>query len=258
LTDQIATITEAMIISHAHRFVFVKTNKTAGSSMEALLESYLQPGDMMTKRGEIKFDKNYIKALKNRGIEALSKRKHNIVSHSPLIAAYEKFPESRNYFSFGVLRNPFQRYISSFRWNKGRKIKRLLEKNPDPEKLEQKLRILFLIYIQEGNSHLNTRGRNLLQSVSSDGHTWCVDRIYRLEALSKLEKDLAAATGLKIDHEAMPHLKSDIVAIPKKVNLFTSEAIQLITSQHHWELDALGYIAPPAADGTTDMYQKKA
>ena len=97
-----------------------------------------------------------------------------------------------------------------------------------------------------------------MQSVSSDGHTWCVDRIHRLEALGELEKDLEAATDLKIDHKAMPHLKSDTIAIPKKVNLFTNEAIQLITSQHQWELDALGYIAPPAAENTTDADQKMA
>jgi hypothetical protein len=258
LKDQIAPITETMIISHAHRFIFVKTTKTAGSSMEALLESYLQPGDMMTLRSEIKFDKNYIKLLKDRGIQTLSKRNDKIFSHSPLIAAYDKYPESRNYFSFGVLRNPFQRYVSSFRWNKGGKIKNILEKELSTQNLEQRLRSLFLTYIQKGKSQLNTRGRNLLQSASSDGHTWCVDRIHRLEALGELEKDLAAATDLKIDHKAMPYLKSDTIAIPKKVNLFTNEAIQLITSQHQWELDALGYIAPPAAENTTDNDQKMA
>ena len=249
-----ATITETMIISRAHRFVFVKTNKTAGSSMESLLESYLQPGDMMTLRGEIRFDNNYIKALNNRGIKTLSKME----SHSPLASAYDRFPESKNYFSFGILRNPFQRYVSSFRWNRGGEIERVLTKKLDPKKLERKLQILFINYIQSGRSQLNTRGRNLLQSVSSDGNTWCVDRIHRLEDLGKLEKDLAATTGLKIDCKEMPRLKSNTVAIPKKVNLYTSEAIQLITSQHQWELDALGYTAPPAAaEGETDSDEKQ-
>ena len=36
-----------MLISHAHKFVFVKTTKTACSSLEALLVDYLKEGDLV-------------------------------------------------------------------------------------------------------------------------------------------------------------------------------------------------------------------
>ena len=240
-----------MIISHAYRFIFVKTNKTAGSSMEALLERYLQPGDMMTLRNEIRDDETSIKALNDRGIQILSRHNQNIGSHSPLIDAHQAFPESKDFFSFGILRDPFQRFVSAFRWKTGRKIKRLLDQNLQPAQLETGLQDLFLDFIQNGNSKLNLRGRNLLQSVSADGEAWCVNRIHRLEALDDLEKDLVASTGLQIDCSAMPRLKSDTVALPKEVNLFTCDAIRWITSQHQWELDALGYKVPPVADRST-------
>lgn len=238
-----------MIISHAHRFVFVKTNKTAGSSMEALLESYLKPGDMMTLRNELRDDEATIKTMNDRGIQILRRRKQNIWSHSSLLDAHQAFPESKDYFSFGILRDPFKRFASSFRWKRGNKIKLLLKKNLKIEQLTTELQNLFLGYIQNGNSKLNIRGRNLLQSVSANGCTWCVDCIHRLEALDDLEKELAARTGLQIDCAAMPRLKSETVALPKEVNLFTNDAIRWISSQHQWELDALGYRVPPAADG---------
>lgn len=37
-----------MIVSHRHRFVFVKTRKTAGSSIEAALFPFLGPDDICT------------------------------------------------------------------------------------------------------------------------------------------------------------------------------------------------------------------
>ena len=219
--------------------------------MEALLEKYLQPGDMMTLRNEIRNDETSIKRLNDRGLQIISRHNRNIGSHSALIDAHQAFPESRDYFSFGILRDPFQRFVSAFRWKTGRKIKRLLDQNLQPKQLETGLQDLFLDFIKNGNSKLNFRGRNLLQSVSANGHTWCVDRIHRLEALDDLEKDLAASTGLQIDCTAMPRLKSDTVALPKQVNLFTREAIRWITSQHQWELDNLGYVVPPVADSST-------
>ena len=35
-----------MIISHSHKFVFVKTKKTAGTSIECALAPHLEPGDL--------------------------------------------------------------------------------------------------------------------------------------------------------------------------------------------------------------------
>ena len=239
-----------MIISHKHRFVFVKTSKTAGSSMEALLETHLQSGDMMTLRSELKSDQSKIQSLRDRGIQILTKE-NNFKPHSPLITAHRAFPDSTNYFSFGVLRDPFKRAISSFRWKSGKRIERIIERSLPSEELEKRLQINFLQYLTSGRHNLNIRGRNLLQSVSPDGCTWCVDRINRLEALDELEKDLASNTGLKINCSAMPRLKSSTIPIPKHINLFTSQVIEWISMQHQWELDTMGYQIPPAANSNS-------
>ena len=239
-----------MIISHKHRFVFVKTNKTAGSSMEALLETYLQPGDMMTLRSELKSDQSKVQSLQERGIQILTPES-NFNPHSPLITAHKAFPDSTNYFSFGVLRNPFKRAISSFRWNSGKRIERILKQSLPSDELEKRLQRTFLQYLMSGRHNLNTRGRNLLQSISPDGCAWCVDRIHRLEALGELEKALESHTGLKINCSAMPRLKSGTIPLPKQINLFTSQVIKWISMQHQWELDTLGYQIPAAANNNS-------
>jgi len=236
-----------MIISHKYKFIFVKTTKTAGSSMEALLETYLQPGDMMTLRGEIRKNKSAIKLLKDRGIEIIS-RKDMFTSHSPLITAHTAFPHTKQYFSFGILRDPFKRAISSFRWNKNNQIKRIQELDYPRKKLNQILQRKFLRYLTSGNHGLNTYGRNLLQSISANGQPWSVSRIHRLEDLDELERDLAANTGLKINCDSMPRLKSDTVPIPEHVNLFSMQAVKWISMQHQWELETMGYQIPAVAD----------
>jgi len=38
----------AMILCHAHRFIFIKTTKTAGSSPEMTLTKYCGPDDIVT------------------------------------------------------------------------------------------------------------------------------------------------------------------------------------------------------------------
>ena len=38
-----------MIASHAHRFVFVKTRKTAGTSLEIALSRHCGPADIVTR-----------------------------------------------------------------------------------------------------------------------------------------------------------------------------------------------------------------
>ena len=115
-----------MIISHYHKFVFVKTNKTAGSSLEALLTRHLQPGDMITRRN----DMDVVKEIAGKGIEILNSKgspyRRGFMNHSPLSDAHQIFPETKKYFSFGIIRNPFSRCVSSFRWRNQKRIESIL------------------------------------------------------------------------------------------------------------------------------------
>ena len=87
-----------MIISHYHKFVFVKTNKTAGSSLEALLTRHLQPGDMITRRN----DMDVVKEIAGKGIEILNSKgspyRRSFMNHSPLSDAHQIFPETKKVF----------------------------------------------------------------------------------------------------------------------------------------------------------------
>ena len=234
-----------MIISHYHKFVFVKTNKTAGSSLEALITRHLQPGDMLTRRNDMDAEKE----IAGKGLEILNAQgspyKRNFMNHSPLSDAHKIFPETKKYFSFGVIRNPFSRCKSSFQWRNQKRIKSLLGEKPQNEDTcitEKRLQDLFETYTKEGKGLLNQRGRDLLQSCDpKSGHCWTVSQIFQLETINTLNDALKRETGLNIDVNEMPRLKSDTIKIPDSIDIMTKRAIRSIQVNHEWEIKTFGY-----------------
>ena len=233
-----------MLISHAHKFVFVKTTKTACSSLEALLVDYLKEGDCITTRLELKENKEEKKRLKARGIKFIRRTAIDSVvltPHSPLWHAHAAYPETKNYYSFGLLRNPFDRTMSSFRWTKQKQLQKILAESKPSKALEKRLQKAFLDFILSSQNKLNERGRDLLQGIDHNNEAWSVSRIFQLEKIKVLEEELERNTKLKIDIGNMPRLKSNTPKIPKEFNLFTKEAILAIERFHQWEIRSFNY-----------------
>ena len=47
-----------MIISHSHRYIFIKSEKTAGTSVEAALSKHCTDNDMVTPLGDYWFNRD--------------------------------------------------------------------------------------------------------------------------------------------------------------------------------------------------------
>ena len=241
-----------MIISHFHKFVFVKTNKTAGSSLEDLLMRSLMPGDLITTGTTNEEEGSKLEKLKGRDILFLDGEKAIFEEgvfrgHSPLSQAHKYFPETREYFSFGVLRNPFTRMVSSFRWIKGKQIKEL-DKINNPQKYQNKLRFLFKNYVKQIRGRLNNRGRNLLQGLDETGNCWTASKIFQFEHMGAIQEELAKNCDLKIDIKDMPHFKSNTPRIPAEINLWSKDLVQIIKQNYQVEIDAFGYKDPEVYD----------
>lgn len=122
-----------MIVSHRHRFVFVKTVKTAGTSMEIALSKYLGPDDVITPITPA--DERIREELGYRGpqndvvsfgrydlldaLEALRGRERfRFYNHSP--ASYiRNFIGRRRWASYYTLcfeRNPWDKAVSMYYW----------------------------------------------------------------------------------------------------------------------------------------------
>ena len=93
-----------MIISHTHKFIFLKSCKTAGTSIEVFLSAYVGPGDIVTKIGEE---------------TAPWHKKKNVDGYYNHISAAEvrsRCKQWNEYYKFTAVRHPLDRMLSLYHW----------------------------------------------------------------------------------------------------------------------------------------------
>lgn len=121
-----------MIISHKHRFIFLKTQKTAGTSVEIALSKFCGKDDVITpisKEDErIRREKGYpgpqnhlasVSEYRSRDLLRLVtnfQRKLRYFNHIPAMEVRERIGQDvwDDYFKFCIARNPWDRLISLY------------------------------------------------------------------------------------------------------------------------------------------------
>lgn len=119
-----------MIISHAHKFIFIKTAKTAGTSIEVFLSPHCGPEDILTPifpavethqarnyEGmvsafhQVRQQKGLAPALRH----PFTKRK-KFTHHMPAWIIQTRVPSAvwNSYFKFCVERNPWEKVLSHY------------------------------------------------------------------------------------------------------------------------------------------------
>lgn len=126
-----------MIISHKHKFIFIKTRKTAGTSIEIALSSFCGPDDIITPISAE--DEDIRKKLGYRGpqncylpykkytfkdwIRFFIKRKKALKFYNHISASEIKDKISddiwESYFKFSIARNPWDMAISLYYYKLG-------------------------------------------------------------------------------------------------------------------------------------------
>ena len=92
-----------MIISHSHRFIFIKSRNTASTSVEKYFQKYCSDSDVIGKRGNFR-----------------DKIKPCWYNHMSTTEIYEKVSAGiwNTYFKFSCVRNPWERMLSCYEFEK--------------------------------------------------------------------------------------------------------------------------------------------
>lgn len=125
-----------MIISHRHKFIFLKTSKTAGTSVEIALSKFCGPDDVITpitdedeavRRGlGYRGPQNFRAPISAYGMKGLARivlrgkraLKGQFYNHMPAELVRKRLDKDiwDNYFKFCIERNPYDRCVSSYFW----------------------------------------------------------------------------------------------------------------------------------------------
>ena len=123
-----------MILCHQYKFIFLKTNKTAGTSVEVALSKFCREGDVVTHLSEEEealrasagglASQRYYAPLSmyhprdwyNRVVHGQRKRLY--YNHIPASKLKKRLDPAiwNGYFKFCVARNPWDRVISQYYW----------------------------------------------------------------------------------------------------------------------------------------------
>lgn len=200
-----------MILSHKFRFIFVKTAKTAGTSVETMLSPVCGEEDVFTTfsvpeeghrprnhRGsfdpepEIEFCRRHgvsinFDKLRQEAADARNKRFYH---HTPSWRIRLRAPEAwESYFKFCIVRNPYEVFVSGLRWREERQKHSLV--------VEDYLAAVERVKARKRNGVGQRPYNRYIYTHPGDG-SLMVDRVIRFETMATELPELLAELGVPV------------------------------------------------------------
>jgi hypothetical protein len=223
-----------MIVSHSHRFIFVKSEKTAGTSVEAALSKFCVDRDVVTPLGDYWFNRGPEGEWLHNAMNADGFSQHDSAAEIRRKVGSEAWDA---YFKFSIARNPWDRVVSNFSWEARNKpalrpVKRWYHRLGAPYDEFQETKRLFHGFVA-GEWTTNDR------FYVADG-ALCVDFVMRYE---RLADDLAeVCRHIGVPPVELPHLKSGLRKAGRRyADYYDDSSRAIVAERHHHDLRLFGY-----------------
>jgi hypothetical protein len=218
------------LVSHPHKFIFLKTHKTASTSVEMLLEPMCRPeGWTVEKRCHEAHSKLGIVGRRHGG-KAIPFRLFNWRDHMAARSCRRALGRKRwnAYAKIATVRDPCDRILSSFFWNK----LHVGVPNEDPASIIAKFRSYVL------SEHWND-DRDI---VELDGG-FVVDHTIRFEHMRDDLANICASLSLPISVDDLPQSNrsaNNERTIPKE-DFFDAVTANIVQRRFSWVYDNFDY-----------------
>ena len=209
-----------MIISHKHKFIFFKTRKTAGSSIQVQLANYCGEDDIITGQYRDGIDDDSHSTGLNMD-KFYTNHPHPTLKETRLFLGEEIW---NSYFKFAFVRNPFDIAVSRYFWEK--KGKSLVEQETSIDDFKKWTMTELKDYDRQ------------LSYIEWDGEI-ALDFVGRYETLKEDYRHICQKLNLPVDE--LPFKKSGFRDKKHYTKFYDDETIQRVTDFFDRDIDLLNY-----------------
>jgi hypothetical protein len=217
-----------MLVSHRKKFIYTKTMKTAGTSVEV----YFEPHCM--KEGEWSFAHGRDEYVSDDGIIGCRTASNLTIqgatwwNHMPAVVIKNLLGEAiwDSYFKFCVVRDPFDKLVSAFHYF-----------NPTIS-FHVNLRQNFEKWLGSGELPVD-RNKYTIQG------EFCMDDVIRYETLTQDLQRICQKLNVTFRLADLPRLKNGSRPQKPLKDYYSKSGIEIVQQFFHYELEKFGY-SPPA------------
>jgi hypothetical protein len=231
-----------MIISHSHKFILLKSIKTAGTSIEAALSTYCSGEDIVTPLNQYSFNRDKASGVEHHPMNAEKLEwwdKETIGQHVDANMLKKNLPRDiwENYLKISISRNPWDRLVSLFTWrnknnNNFKPKKRFYHYFGFPYAEFSQMRKHFSNYAK---SEWETNDRFYMMD-----NELCVDYVIRYESLTESFNGLC--DRLQLERIALPQLKTGIRPTQHHYSdYYDEETKEIVAVKHQNDIRLFGY-----------------
>jgi hypothetical protein len=221
-----------MLVSHRHKFIYTKTVKTAGTSVEAYFERFCMPESAWTpshRRDAYATDTGII-GYRGPNPPSDCEWWH----HMPAEQIREKVGADiwDSYFKFCVIRNPYEKAISSFYFFQQQPMHKQTHFEDEPSRFE--------CWLDSCTPPID-RDKYLLDD------KFCLDDVIRHETLEADMERICNRLNIPWDAAYLPTYKSGLRPRHASArNRYTDKSTRIVSDTYDFEIDYFNYAFPAA------------